>query len=63
MIARRTFITTFAAVVAASSVAACATRANSVDGTVSYRERLILPFGRIDADIAAFDHLDHLSRF
>ncbi len=43
MIARRTFIASFAAVVAASSVAACATRANSVDGTVSYRERLILP--------------------
>ncbi|MFC3674327.1 YbaY family lipoprotein [Ferrovibrio xuzhouensis] len=43
MIARRTFIATAAAVLAVSAVGACATRANSVDGTVSYRERLILP--------------------
>lgn len=43
MIARRTFIATAAAILAVSSVGACATRGNAVDGTVSYRERLILP--------------------
>jgi len=43
MIARRTFMSAAAAAVAVSSIAACASRANAVDGTVSYRERLILP--------------------
>lgn len=43
MIARRSFLGIFAAAVAASSVVACAARSNAVTGTVSYRERLILP--------------------
>src|SRR3546814_13488726 len=43
IIARRTFIATAAAVLAVSAVGACAPRANSVDSTVSYRERLNLP--------------------
>ncbi|WP_370152158.1 YbaY family lipoprotein [Ferrovibrio sp.] len=42
MILRRSFLTA-AAALAVSSFAACASRASSVDGTVSYRERLILP--------------------
>ncbi len=43
MIARRTFFMLAAATIAASSVAACASRSYAVSGTVSYRERLILP--------------------
>lgn len=43
MIARRTFLMLAAATVAASSVVACASRSYAVNGTVSYRERLILP--------------------
>lgn len=43
MIARRTFFMLAAAAVAASSVVACAPRSYAVSGTVSYRERLILP--------------------
>lgn len=43
MIARRSFLMFAAAAVAASSVVACASRSYAVSGTVSYRERLILP--------------------
>lgn len=43
MIARRSFLMLAAAAVAASSVVACASRSYAVSGTVSYRERLILP--------------------
>ena len=43
MIARRTFFMLAAATIAVSSVAACASRSYAVSGTVSYRERLILP--------------------
>ena len=43
MIARRSFIGIAAAAIALSAVAACASRSNAVTGTVSYRERLILP--------------------
>jgi putative lipoprotein len=43
MIARRSFFVLAAAAIAASSVVACAPRSYAVSGTVSYRERLILP--------------------
>lgn len=43
MIARRSFIGIAAAAIALSAVGACASRSNAVTGTVSYRERLILP--------------------
>ncbi len=43
MIARRSFFVLAAAALAASSVVACAPRSYAVSGTVSYRERLILP--------------------
>lgn len=43
MIARRSFFMLAAAAIAASSVVACASRSYAVSGTVSYRERLILP--------------------
>ncbi|MBS4046771.1 MAG: YbaY family lipoprotein [Alphaproteobacteria bacterium] len=43
MIARRTFFMLAAAAVAATTVTACASRSYAVNGTVSYRERLILP--------------------
>lgn len=43
MIARRSFLMLAAAALAASSVVACASRTYAVSGTVSYRERLILP--------------------
>ncbi|MFN4311852.1 MAG: YbaY family lipoprotein [Ferrovibrio sp.] len=43
MIPRRSFIGIAAAAIALSSVAACAARSDAVSGTVSYRERLILP--------------------
>jgi putative lipoprotein len=43
MIARRSFFMLAAAAIAASSVVACAPRSYAVNGTVSYRERLILP--------------------
>lgn len=43
MIARRSFLMFAAAAIAASSVVACASRSYAVNGTVSYRERLILP--------------------
>ncbi len=43
MIARRSFFMLAAAAIAASSVVACASRSYAVNGTVSYRERLILP--------------------
>jgi len=43
MIARRSFFMLAAAAIAASSIAACASRSYAVNGTVSYRERLILP--------------------
>lgn len=43
MIARRTFFMLAAAAVAATTVGACASRSYAVNGTVSYRERLILP--------------------
>jgi putative lipoprotein len=43
MIARRSFMMFAAAAIAATSVAACASRSYAVNGTVSYRERLILP--------------------
>lgn len=43
MIARRTFFGLVAASIAATSLVACASRSYAVNGTVSYRERLILP--------------------
>lgn len=43
MIARRSFFMLAAAAIAATSVVACASRSYAVNGTVSYRERLILP--------------------
>lgn len=43
MIARRSFMMFAAAAIAATSVVACASRSYAVNGTVSYRERLILP--------------------
>jgi len=43
MIQRRTFMGLFAVALAVSSLAACASQSNTVAGTVSYRERLILP--------------------
>lgn len=43
MIARRTFFGLIAASIAATSLVACASRTYAVNGTVSYRERLILP--------------------
>lgn len=43
MIPRRTFMGLFAVALAASSLAACASQTYTVSGTVSYRERLILP--------------------
>ena len=43
MIARRTFFGLIAASIAATSLVACASRSYAVNGTVSYRERLILP--------------------
>lgn len=43
MLARRSFIGIAAAAIAVSAVAACASRSYAVSGTVSYRERLILP--------------------
>jgi putative lipoprotein len=43
MIARRSFFMLAAAAIAVSSVVACAPRSYAVSGTVSYRERLILP--------------------
>ncbi|MCW0234602.1 MAG: YbaY family lipoprotein [Ferrovibrio sp.] len=57
MIARRTFFMLAAATIAVSSVAACASRSNSVTGTVSYRERLILP-----ADSVIVTRLEDISR-
>lgn len=43
MIPRRTFMGLFAVALAASSLVACASQTYTVSGTVSYRERLILP--------------------
>jgi putative lipoprotein len=43
MIARRTFFGLIAASIAATALVACASRTYAVNGTVSYRERLILP--------------------
>ena len=43
MIARRSFMMFAAAAIAATTVVACASRSYAVNGTVSYRERLILP--------------------
>lgn len=43
MLARRSFMMFAAAAIAATSVVACASRSYAVNGTVSYRERLILP--------------------
>lgn len=57
MIARRTLFALFAAAIVASSVAACASRSYSVSGTVSYRERLILP-----ADSLIVVRLEDISR-
>jgi putative lipoprotein len=57
MIARRTFFMLAAATVAASSLVACASRSYAVSGTVSYRERLILP-----ADSLIVVRLEDISR-
>lgn len=57
MIARRTLFTLLAATIAVSSVAACASRSYAVNGTVSYRERLILP-----ADALIVVRLDDITR-
>lgn len=43
MFARRTFLSLIAATLALSSMVACASRSYAINGTVSYRERLILP--------------------
>lgn len=43
MFARRTFLSLIAASLALSSMVACASRSYAINGTVSYRERLILP--------------------
>lgn len=57
MIARRTFFGLIAASIAATSLAACASRSYAVTGTVSYRERLILP-----ADTLIVVRLDDVTR-
>ncbi|WP_300297853.1 YbaY family lipoprotein [Ferrovibrio sp.] len=57
MIARRSFMGLVAAAIAVSSVAACASRSYAVSGTVSYRERLILP-----ADSQIVVRLEDISR-
>lgn len=57
MIARRTFATLFAASIAVTALGACASRTYNVTGTVSYRERLILP-----ADSQIVVRLDDISR-
>jgi putative lipoprotein len=57
MIARRTFASLLAASVVVTALGACATRTYNVTGTVSYRERLILP-----ADSQVVVRLDDISR-
>lgn len=57
MIPRRTFMGLFAVALAASSLAACASQTNTVSGTVSYRERLILP-----ADALVVVRLEDITR-
>jgi putative lipoprotein len=57
MIARRQFFMLAAATIAAASVVACASQTYSVGGTVSYRERLILP-----ADSQVVVRLEDISR-
>lgn len=57
MIARRKVLGLFAAAVAVSSLAACAGTPPTVSGTVSYRERLVLP-----ADSSVVVRLEDVTR-
>lgn len=57
MIARRSLLNGAIAALATAALAACATQPYAVDGTVSYRERLILP-----ADSVIMVRLDDVTR-
>lgn len=57
MIARRSLLNGALAAVAMAALAACASQPYTVDGTVSYRERLILP-----ADSVIMVELDDVTR-